>query len=173
MRVVESAMAGSDMRLTDRVNTVLGAAAAPGFVDPVQAVSSYPRQREEGLTDFELDCRDWGFVFGVAYGIARGEEPYESDNSVCERAMTAAREVFSRFSASDIFTHTAYDLDRSHRPDPRALEAAGQEPDQQPALEEEQVDERPAQRVREPVPEYVPIRPSAPSNWQSQRASRR
>jgi hypothetical protein len=107
------------MKLTDKVTTVLSAVAGEGFVDPVQTMSLYPRAVDPGLTDFEADCRDWGFVFGLAYGIARGEEPYESDQSVCERAMTASREVFSRFSKSDIFTEDAILADRELRPDTR------------------------------------------------------
>jgi hypothetical protein len=107
------------MKLTEKVSTVLAAVAGNGFVDPVQTISVYPRTADRGLTDFEADCRDWGFVFGLAYGIARGEEPYESDDSVCERAMTAAREVFSRFSKSDIFTEEAFLADRATRPDAR------------------------------------------------------
>jgi len=111
---------GSNMKLTDKVTTVLGAVAGHGFTDPVQAMSVFPRAVEPGLTEFESNCRDWGFVFGLAYGIARGEEPYESDDSVCERAITAAREVFARFSSADIFTEDAFDADRKLRPDPRA-----------------------------------------------------
>lgn len=107
-----------NMKLTDKVCTVLAAQAPAGFVDPVQAVSVYPRADEAGLTEFEMDCRDWGFVFGVTYGIARGEEPYESDDSVCERAMMAAREAFARFSKADIFTADAFEKDRSVRPAP-------------------------------------------------------
>jgi hypothetical protein len=112
---------GISMKLTEKVSTVLAAVAGNGFMDPVQTISVYPRAPTPGLTDFEADCRDWGFVFGLAYGIARGEEPYESDDSVCERAMTAAREVFSRFSKSDIFTEEAFLADRAARPDAREL----------------------------------------------------
>jgi hypothetical protein len=106
------------MELADKVSTVLAAVAGSGFMDPVQTMSIYPRALEPGLTAFESNCRDWGFTFGVAYGIARGEEPYESEDSVCERAMTAAREVFARFSQADIFTEQAFIADRDARPDP-------------------------------------------------------
>jgi hypothetical protein len=109
--------------LADKVSTVLGAVAGSGFMDPVQTMSVYPRTLDPGLTAFESDCRDWGFTFGVAYGIARGEDPYESDDRVCERALTAAREVFSRFSQEDIFTEHAYSADRAARPDRRDARA--------------------------------------------------
>jgi hypothetical protein len=114
----------STTALAEKVSTVLGAVAGSGFMDPVQAMSVYPRALEPGLTAFETDCRDWGFTFGVAYGIARGEDPYESDDRVCERALTAAREVFSRFSQADIFTEHAFSTDRAARPVPRDAGAA-------------------------------------------------
>jgi hypothetical protein len=110
--------------LADKVSTVLGAVAGAGFMDPVQTMSVYPRAFEPGLTAFEADCRDWGFTFGVAYGIARGEDPYESDDRVCERALMAAREVFSRFSQEDIFTEHAWSADRAVRPGPRGADPA-------------------------------------------------
>jgi hypothetical protein len=34
------------------------------------------------LTSEQLDARDWGVAYGVAIGIARGEDPYESFSSV-------------------------------------------------------------------------------------------
>ena len=41
-----------------------------------------------------MDLRDWGMTFGLAYGIARGEDPYESNESVAQRALDAARMVW-------------------------------------------------------------------------------
>jgi hypothetical protein len=111
------------MELADKVSTVLSAVAGSGFMDPVGTMSIYPRALDPGLTAFEANCRDWGFTFGVAYGIARGEEPYESEDSVCERALTAAREVFARFSQADIFTEQAFVADRDARPDPETSAA--------------------------------------------------
>jgi hypothetical protein len=43
----------------------------------------------------DLDLRDWGFYYGVAYGIARGENPYETNGSVAERAFDAALNTFA------------------------------------------------------------------------------
>lgn len=42
------------------------------------------------LSDVEEDCRDWGFALGLAVGMARAEEPYESLESVLGRAVRAA-----------------------------------------------------------------------------------
>ena len=54
------------MTLADKVTTVLSSAAAPGFMDAVQSVQVYPRAGDGGLSEFETDCRDWGFVYGIA-----------------------------------------------------------------------------------------------------------
>jgi hypothetical protein len=46
-------------------------------------------------TQWELDLRDWGVVYGLAVGIARCEEPFESIQSVTARALEAARVVYA------------------------------------------------------------------------------
>jgi hypothetical protein len=53
------------------------------------------RTDDEGLNQFELDCRDWGFIFGLSFGIARGENAYESNESCAERALEAAQTAFA------------------------------------------------------------------------------
>lgn len=50
------------------------------------------------LGEFEQDLRDWGMVYGVALGIARTEDLWESLESVSERAQAAALEAFKRLS---------------------------------------------------------------------------
>jgi hypothetical protein len=67
------------------------------------AAREYPAAGGQ-LGQFEMDCRDWRMAFGVAYGIARGEDPYESQVSVCRRALDAARDAFTRWAGDDIFT---------------------------------------------------------------------
>ena len=49
------------------------------------------------LSEFELDLGDWGFTYGVAWAIARTQNPDESDHSVAERALVAAGEVFREY----------------------------------------------------------------------------
>ena len=103
------------MTLTDKVYAVLRSTGSGGALYPMQAAGIYPRTGEGSLTEFEMDCRDWGFVFGVAFGIARGEEPFESDHSVCERALDSAREAFGRLTSAPIFTEDAFEKDRATR----------------------------------------------------------
>jgi hypothetical protein len=54
-------------------------------------------------------------VFGVAYGIARSEDPFEANDEVIERALLAARDAFGRWAGAKIFTSEAYDEDRAGR----------------------------------------------------------
>ncbi len=70
---------------------------------------TYPTKPDEAyLSTFELDCREWGIMYGFAYGIARGEDPYESVQSVGERALEAATEAWKRYGNDDVLTGAAY-----------------------------------------------------------------
>jgi len=46
----------------------------------------------------DLDCFDWGFVYGMAYAIVRGQAPYGAERAVRTRAITAAREAHRRWT---------------------------------------------------------------------------
>lgn len=46
----------------------------------------------------EMDVADWALAFGLAFGIARGEDPYEKNRSVVIRAEAAAREAMMRWA---------------------------------------------------------------------------
>jgi hypothetical protein len=71
-------------------------------------------QRSGVFTIFELDQQDFSLVVGLAYGIARGEDPYESVESVTERAGAAAREAFDRWGHFEL----TFEQDRAARPVP-------------------------------------------------------
>lgn len=103
------------LTLTEKVYGVLAADHGFGVSDLFHAVARYPRHGDNGLTNFEMDCRGWGLAFGIAYGIARGEDPFEPEESVSARAMTAARDAFARWGDGDIFTLEAYAADRADR----------------------------------------------------------
>ncbi len=51
-----------------------------------------------GLSEFEMDLLDWGCAFGIAFGLARAEEPCESNVSVGQRALEAARAAHVRYA---------------------------------------------------------------------------
>ncbi len=103
------------LTLTEKVYGALAADHGSGAWDVHRASARYPKHSGDGLTSFELECRDWGLAFGIAYGIARGEDPFEPEERVCERAMTAARDAFARWGGSDIFTAEACAADRADR----------------------------------------------------------
>ncbi len=85
-------MAG--IELADKVYAVIGAEAPSGYTSPMEAFWSSRRE----LVD---DAReDFGLALGVALGIARGEEPFESMDAVTKRAVAAATEAFERYAGS-------------------------------------------------------------------------
>jgi hypothetical protein len=100
------------MTLTEKVYAVLGQEQSHGEA-ALATANRYPKG--DALTELDLDCRDWGFVFGFAYGIARGEDTYEPEASVLDRAEAAARDAYARWAGADIFTSEAYDKDRAER----------------------------------------------------------
>jgi hypothetical protein len=104
-------MATTTSTLTDKVYAVL-AIDEIGRKPPVSVAGTYPCG---DLSPFELDCRDWGFVYGVAFAIARGEDHWEPIEKTAERALTGARDAFARWAGSGIFTSQAFDADRAER----------------------------------------------------------
>jgi hypothetical protein len=84
---------------------------------PLSKARTFPWTTGKNLSEFESECRDWGFVYGLAYGMARGEDPYESTGSVSIRAMGAAIEAFKRWGGDDIFKADAFARDRAARPE--------------------------------------------------------
>ncbi len=53
------------------------------------------------MSDLELDLGDWGFTYGVAWAVARAEDPQEPDDSVAARALAAARHVFHLYCGEE------------------------------------------------------------------------
>ena len=77
-----------------------------------------PEHEGAGLTEFECDCQDLGMVYGLAWAMARTEDPFEPIASVTERAVAAASLAFIRWGGDDVFTGEAYRKDRAARPVP-------------------------------------------------------
>ncbi len=76
---------------------------------PLKASGDVPVTPEgEHLTVFELDCRDWGLVYGIAHGIARGEDAFEDNQSVADRALEAAKIAWTRWGNDAILTKEAF-----------------------------------------------------------------
>jgi hypothetical protein len=64
-----------------------------GFV-----IAAEKRPSVEHLSDWERDLVDWGAVYGLAYGIARAENPFEPFEDVAARAFDAAWPVYLEWS---------------------------------------------------------------------------
>jgi hypothetical protein len=87
------------MTLAEKVYAIIGYEAASGHSMPIECVWKVPvRPHAKGSENYG----DWAFAFGVACGIARGEDPFESMESVIERAEPAARDAFLRYSGVDV-----------------------------------------------------------------------
>ena len=72
-------------------------AAYDGMLEPIA-----PGDAEAArLSELELDIGDWGFAYGVAWAVARGQDPQESDESVAARALDAALQVFRIYCGSE------------------------------------------------------------------------
>jgi hypothetical protein len=48
------------------------------------------------LTEYEMDLRDWGLCYGIAWALARSEDAFEERDEVANRAMAAAKEAWHR-----------------------------------------------------------------------------
>ena len=82
----------------------------------IETARTYPVTPEgDHLTEFEQDIRDWGVMIGVAYGIARADDPFESRESVLERAQEAAQAAYCAFGDGKILTPVAFATDRAER----------------------------------------------------------
>jgi hypothetical protein len=50
------------------------------------------------LSTFEDTLRDWGMIYGMCFALARGEDPWESHESVAERSLDIAWGTFSTWA---------------------------------------------------------------------------
>jgi len=46
------------------------------------------------------DCIDWGYIYGVAFAIARLEDVFDTNDNVAARARQAARAVWQRYAGT-------------------------------------------------------------------------
>lgn len=78
------------------------------------------------LGTFELDCIDWGLTYGIAYALARAEDPFERQESVAGRAEEAARIAYEGWG-SGVATIERPDMDKLTANLIKAYENADQE----------------------------------------------
>lgn len=56
---------------------------------------------DPSLSQFELDCLQWGCVFGVAFALLFGENSWEAPADVARRAEAAATELWREWAGGD------------------------------------------------------------------------
>ena len=52
------------------------------------------------LAEHEIDMMDWGFAYGVAWAVARSQDPVALDEVVSERALQATQAVYEAYRGS-------------------------------------------------------------------------
>jgi hypothetical protein len=85
-------------RLADRVDLVVEPSAALRNTSAQGGMMSALGTRAAGLSDRELELMDWGFAFGVAWAVAREQDPGASEELVGMRALNVTQAVFEAYS---------------------------------------------------------------------------
>jgi hypothetical protein len=57
-----------------------------------------PESSEGGLTRREMEIRDWGMTFGVAFGVQLGRDPEVDFDTAADNALDAARAAYLRWA---------------------------------------------------------------------------
>ncbi len=56
--------------------------------------------RAAELSDREIEMMDWGFAFGVAWAVARGQDPAAPEELVSMRALDVTQAVYGAYRGS-------------------------------------------------------------------------
>lgn len=67
------------------------------FAGGSAVMDDYPEMKTRSLSSFELDLRDWGFVYGLAFGLALSANPEMAHKDAARLAYTPARIVYDRW----------------------------------------------------------------------------
>lgn len=68
------------------------------FAKGLDYLSKYPQFKSRELTETENDLRDWGYVYGLAFGLALGANPEMPHEEAAALAYVPARKVFVEWS---------------------------------------------------------------------------
>jgi hypothetical protein len=86
--------------IVERVDLVVTPSAALRNVTAQGRMMSVLGAQAMGMTDREIDLMDWGFAFGVAWAVARGQDPDAPEDVVSERALHATQAVYEAYRGS-------------------------------------------------------------------------
>jgi uncharacterized BrkB/YihY/UPF0761 family membrane protein len=99
--------------LADRVDLVVAPSAALRNVTAQGRMMSILGPQAHGMSDREVDMMDWGFAYGVAWAVARGQDQDAPEEVVSERALHATQAVFQAYRGS--FTPATTELRAAER----------------------------------------------------------
>jgi hypothetical protein len=68
------------------------------FAHGLTALEHYPEIRTRALSLFEQDLRDWGLVYGLAFGLALSANPQMAHEDAAQLAYWPARRVYGRWA---------------------------------------------------------------------------
>jgi hypothetical protein len=100
LRVRAVAPEGQPSPIVERVDLVVTPSAALRNVTAQGRMMSVLGAQAVGMTDREIDLMDWGFAFGVAWAVARGQDPAAPEEVVSERALHATQAVYEAYRGS-------------------------------------------------------------------------
>jgi hypothetical protein len=83
--------------VADRVDLIVAPSAALRNATAQGRMLSILGARATGLSDREVDLMDWGFAFGVAWAVARDQDPGAPDELVSMRALSVTQAVFEAY----------------------------------------------------------------------------
>jgi hypothetical protein len=112
--VPPSAPAPPRSQIGERVDLVVVPSAALRNSNAQGRMLSALGARAGGLADHEIDMMDWGFAYGVAWAVARSQDPAALEEVVSERALQATQAVYEAYRGS---------------PRPAARQASATQPD--------------------------------------------
>jgi hypothetical protein len=89
--------------LTDKIKDALEAqllelSHEDDFAGGLTVLDDYPEIKTRALSLFEQDLRDWGFVYGVAFGLTISANPELAHEDAAKLAFMPARLVNARWS---------------------------------------------------------------------------
>lgn len=70
------------------------------FAGAMPAMDRYPCLTRHELSEFECDMRDWGFVYGLAFGTAIAKWPGEPHQELARLAFDAAVLAYIRWGGA-------------------------------------------------------------------------
>ena len=88
---------GQTARLAERVDLLVEPSAALRNATAQGRMMSILGPRAAALSDRELGLMDWGFAFGVAWAVARTQDPVAPEAAIALRALDVTRAVFTAY----------------------------------------------------------------------------